>query len=107
MYIKDLDAQFLKIGADNSLIYVYNIEDAQGIVFLCPKCYLANNGAIGTHSIICWFMGRGVPEELNRESRRWVLEGSSYDNITFGDAGIFSECCKWHGHVENGIAVSI
>lgn len=31
------------------------IAEAQGIWFLCPACFVKNQGPIGTHMVLVWF----------------------------------------------------
>jgi hypothetical protein len=73
--------------------------DKQGVVFLCPACFKTNGGKVGTHSIICWFEGRGVPAEVTPGIARWPVSGTGFHDLTLTpsvDAGC------WHGHVTNG-----
>jgi hypothetical protein len=42
---------------------VDTLSEAQGIQFLCPVCFLKNNGPIGTHLIEVSFAGRGVADD--------------------------------------------
>ena len=87
-----------------------NIDEAQGVQFLCPKCFQKNNGPIGTHSVICWSRSKGVPEHAEPGPGRWRLEGTCLADLTLGiDDGCKScsvkltgDGCGWHGHVTNG-----
>lgn len=89
------------------LPYVDRIEDAQGVAFLCPKCFKANGGATGTHSVICWSRSRGIPDDAKPGPGRWLLVGSGLVDLTLnGDGGSRSVAviggCAWHGFVTNG-----
>lgn len=109
MRLRDLEAQFLKITSPHSYSYVDTLAEAQGVIFLCPKCYAANgNSNVGTHSVICWFADRGVPDDLNPKPGRWVPAGTGYDDLTFvgpnaASVLLMSGCC-WHGFVRDGNA---
>jgi hypothetical protein len=107
MRLRDLNARFLKWSGHGSFIYTDLLEGADGIWFLCPKCFLDNAGAIGTHAIICWFRGR-VPDSESPGPGRWNPSGTGYDNLTFVPPGVVSvkltAGCGWHGHVSNGDA---
>lgn len=89
-------------------VRVDGIGAAQGIMFLCPKCFVANGGPVGTHAVICWSRSRGVPDEASPGPGRWTLEGSSFEDLTLnGDGGsrsVLLTCggCAWHGFVTNG-----
>ncbi len=87
-----------------------DISQAQGVCFLCPKCFEANGGGIGTHVVICWFYGKGVPDSETPGPGRWTVEGTGFADLTLGAnphsggrASIQLEGgCRWHGHVING-----
>src|SRR4051812_23022235 len=44
-------------------LYVDTLEQAQGIDFLCPVCFVTNGGSEGTHHVLCWSRSRGAPED--------------------------------------------
>ena len=64
-------------------IFVDEPTRADGIFFLCPKCYTKNHGKVGTHRIMCWFMGR-VPDETWPRPGRWTLIGDNFDDLSLG-----------------------
>ena len=107
--LRQLEAKFLKIvdekGWDCEEV---DLADAQGIRFLCPKCFVKNNGPVGTHSVICWFANRGVPDDLSPKPGRWNPSGTGLDDLTFvgpGAASVFLlGGCGWHGFVKDGSA---
>lgn len=41
------------------------LSGADGVEFLCPKCFAANGGAVGTHLVHVYFRNGDVPP------RRW------------------------------------
>jgi hypothetical protein len=114
MKLTDLDPQFLRYigGPHERWNYVNDIEEAQGIWFLCPKCFAANNGPRGTHGVVCWSRSRGVPDEAEPGPGRWALAGTGYHDLSLeadppskarsvdlGDKG-----CGWHGFITKGEA---
>lgn len=109
MKLTDLEPKFLTIE-DEKTVRTHDIfEDAQGIAFLCPKCFIENGGSIGTHQVWCWFRHKDVPDEYNPKPGRWTPQGSSYDDLTFipGDppmacSVLLTSGCGWHGFVTNG-----
>lgn len=107
----DLDPSFLRYEPRGRKIYyreVGTIAEAQGIKFLCPKCFKANRGPVGTHSVICWSRSRGVPDKAKPGPGRWKLDGSGFHDLTLnGDPGSRSVLlegagCGWHGFITNG-----
>lgn len=106
----DLQPQFLVYVNRGSFRHVDRIEDAQGISFLCPKCFEENHGPVGTHSVICWSSSRGVPEEAIPGPGRWTLEGTGYEDLTLGcepkktRSVLLTGGCGWHGFITKGVA---
>lgn len=84
------------------------MSEADGIFFLCPKCYDANGGPVGTHSVLCWFVGQ-VPDNLIPKPGRWVPSGLGINDLSFVGPGaasiLLTGGCGWHGFVRNGEAV--
>lgn len=109
MKLRDLDGQLVRRCADepNTYEHVDAVADADGVFFLCPKCYAANRGPVGTHSVLCWFVGR-VPDDLDPKPGRWVPAGTGIDDLTFVGPTAASvqltSGCWWHGLVRNGDA---
>lgn len=113
MRLTDLEPTFLRYETrDDGRIYyvsVPTIQEAQGVEFLCPKCFAANGGTVGTHAVICWSRSRGVPEDAKPGPGRWALNGSSLSDLSL-DADppstarsvLLSGGCEWHGFVTAG-----
>jgi hypothetical protein len=105
--LRDLDASFLKRLDEGSMQHDVPRAEADGIIFLCPKCFVTNGGAIGTHSVICWFVGR-VPDSEIPGPGRWNPSGVGIDDLTFVGPGatsvLLTRGCAWHGHVVSGDA---
>ncbi len=87
------------------------LAEASGVKFLCPKCFAANNGPVGTHAVICWSRSRGVPDDATPGPGRWRLDGTGLHDLTLNadlPSGARSVLliggCGWHGFVTNGEA---
>ena len=120
MKITELEATFVRheyrdddSGRRAWVIYVDTIEEAQGVQFLCPLCWIKNNGRIGTHRIRCWSRLRGVPDDVVPKPGRWKLEGTGLDDLTLnGESGksrsvlLTGDGCKWHGYITNGLVTN-
>jgi hypothetical protein len=82
---------------------VDTIGEAHGVIFLCPKCFQANGGSVGTHSVICW--SPSVPPEVVPGPGRWNLAGTGFGDLSLvaGSSSVkLSGGCEWHGMVTNG-----
>lgn len=91
--------------------HVETLAEADGISFLCPKCFAANAGAVGTHGLHVYFAGRGAPERLGKNSKgetvRWTIAGGSdYRDLDLKPSIALQCGCLWHGHIEKGEATS-
>jgi hypothetical protein len=110
MRLRDLDAKFLSRNEDGSMstdVPDTALWQADGVLFLCPKCFAANQGKVGTHSVICWFAGR-VPDDVTPKPGRWHPQGTGLDDLTFVGPGavsvLLTSGCGWHGFVKDGCA---
>lgn len=108
-----LEPQWLKFEKRKEGTFLLNSkkEEANGIRFLCPKCFQKNNGPIGAHQIICWSRSLGAPDEARPGPGRWTFEGDDFSDLTLnGDPKgkarsiQISGGCGWHGFITNGIA---
>ena len=108
MKLLDLEPRFQRIETDADGRDVYpaagGLVAAQGLLFLCPVCFTANGGPIGTHSVLVWFRDRGVPDAKMPGPGRWTATGTGYLDLTLspsihlsGEGG-----CGWHGQVTAG-----
>jgi len=107
MKLVDLEPQFHRIEKRTDGTFFPDVDDlasAQGIRFLCPVCFAANAGPVGTHCVIAWFKDRGVPDDETPGPGRWIPSGTGYTDLTLtpsihlsGEGG-----CGWHGHVTAG-----
>jgi len=109
MRLCDLRPQFLAYIDGTHHKHVDTIEDASGIFFLCPVCYVANKGPVGTHGVICWSRSRGVPDNAVPGPGRWKMVGTGYGDLTL-DADPpgtqrsvkLEGGCAWHGCITMG-----
>lgn len=114
MRLLDLNPQFLRYEKRDGKVvlpYVERIEEAQGIRFLCPKCFVEKGGPVGTHGVICWSRSRGTPDDASPGPGRWTIEGSGFADLTLnGDppgtarSVLLTGGCGWHGFVTAGEA---
>ncbi len=106
MKLSELEARFVRI-VEGGFRDVDSIAEAQGVSFLCPGCFVKNNGTIGTHAIICWSRSRGVPDSQVPGPGRWSLNGTGLADLTLlGDGGnnsVKTPCA--HFYVTNGETV--
>lgn len=88
---------------------VSKLKEADGISFVCPKCFHAHGRKLeGVHSITCWFRGR-VPDDIDPGPGRWTPAGTGVKNLSF-IAGLpprprsvaLTGGCGWHGHLTQG-----
>lgn len=129
MRLRDLDAEFIQHIAPNPDMphggyrRVGTLEDAQGIVFQCPKCAIGcdpgeedgRRFVRGAHYVLCWFRNpRTLPpvaDDVDPKPGRWWAVGTGIDDLTF-DFGtppiaksvLLLAGCGWHGFVTNGDA---
>lgn len=102
--LSELEAEFVQ-RTEQGYRRVDDIRQANGVRFACPLCYLANDGLVGTHGILCW--DPSVPADITPGPGRWQLTGTSLSDLTLiaGSSSIKLESgCRWHGYVRNGEA---
>jgi hypothetical protein len=105
----DGDEMEERTGPTEHIVDVDALEDADGLWFLCPKCFADNGGPIGTHAVLCWFVGR-VPDDLDPKPGRWTPRGTGLTDLTFvpspgrSHSVLLTGGCGWHGFVSDGNA---
>ena len=98
-----LEPQFLKLQGTKLWTYTEDIKEADGICFLCPVCFMTNDGPIGTHSVICW--QPKVPPDLGPKPGRWLFNGTGYDDLMLvaGSSSIkLNGGCNAHFFIRDG-----
>ena len=61
---------------------VETIAEADGIWFLCPKCFRDNgNSNVGTHCVSCWRPRVEQSEHLTGPGR-WELVGNNFNDLS-------------------------
>jgi hypothetical protein len=84
-------------------VQVDAIAEADGVFFLCPKCFNLNKGPVGTHGVICW--RPRVPLDILPNPGRWELEGTSIDDLSLrasSSSVLLKGGCDAHFFVANG-----
>lgn len=81
------------------------IEKADGVIFVCPKCYSANDmKRPGVHSVVCW--KPRVPQTVKPGPGRWDFKGTGMHDLTLvaGSSSIHltGPGCGAHFFIENG-----
>jgi hypothetical protein len=106
----ELEAKLIARRGSGRTEEITVLSDADGVMFLCPKCYAANGGPVRTHVVICWFAGRGVPEDETPGPGRWRPSGTGLADLTFVGPGAASVAlqggCFWHGFIRQGRATA-
>lgn len=102
MKLTDLEPEFLKAASPQNFHIITDINQADGIMFLCPKCFIKNNGPAGTHSIQCW-----TPKvTADYTHGPWQLQGTGYSDITLigqpTSSVLLNGGCNAHFSVKNG-----
>lgn len=95
----ELEPQWI-VSTDEGLRRVDTIAEAEGIMFLCPKCYLDNGGSVGTHAVICW--SPKAPASVPPGPARWTMTGTDYGDLTLSPSIQITSGCMWHGFVKDG-----
>lgn len=107
MRVLDLDPSFLKIASEDYRTYqkVNTIAEADGIVFLCPKC--VQDGRPGAHSVICWRPNVPQKEGLVGPGR-WQFEGNDLVDLSLvasSSSVLVGPPCSAHFWIRGGEVV--
>lgn len=108
MKLSQLEPRFLKYEDAKTFRFVDTIQEANGVEFLCPKCFAANNGPVGTHAVICWSKSAGTPDDATPGPGRWRLVGTGLHDLSLMEepgrtrSVLLRGGCAWHGYVTNG-----
>lgn len=100
MTLIELHAEFIHYINDQSFDRVDNIGNADGILFLCPKCFAHTGNSYNVHSVICW--EPNVPQTCTPGPGRWTLEADvTLSGIPLSSVVLTSGCLA-HFFVKNG-----
>lgn len=108
MRLVELEPRFLRRidAAGQRRRYVETLDEAEGVIFLCPVCFAANRGSVGTHSVVCW--APEVPAGVEPGPGRWALQGTGVADLTLvaGSSSVFlAGGCRAHFFVRDGSIV--
>ena len=103
--LSELDAEFIKLNDETgaSFSIVERINDADGIMFVCPKCHESTDENKGAHSIICW--APHVPQTVHPVPGRWNLIGTGLHDLELknGSSSVaIGGKCQAHFFVRDG-----
>lgn len=105
--LTDLQPTFLKHepkDGQNIIIRDVTIAEADGILFLCPKCYTENPGAARIHSVRCW--SPKISKTVDPSPGRWALVGTGFHDLSLeatpARSVLLDGGCNAHFLVTNG-----
>lgn len=103
--LAELEPELLKLDSDGGGWRTdATWGQADGLWFLCPKCWLANGrSAIGTHMVLC--RAPHVPQTITPRPGRWAMEGAGLDDVTLvvGSSSVKIEGgCNAHFFIRRG-----
>lgn len=109
MKLLDLEPQFLKRTDDTSWRRVDSLAEADGVLFVCPKCLEERGSRPGVHSIICW--DPSVPQTTSPKPGRWNLVGTGLADLSLvaGSSSVLltsPDGCGAHFFVRDGEIVN-
>jgi hypothetical protein len=118
MRLVELEPKFITYHNINGVHYMDTLDEfsnpitldkAQGIHFLCPKCFAANGKSnYGVHYVEVTFKDRGVPDSEGTHNKsgkpvRWNVSGNDFSNLSTQPSILLEgEGCGWHGFITNG-----
>lgn len=84
---------------------VSDLAQAQGIFFVCPKCF----GTKDSHMCEVSFADRGVQDNMGTHNKdgkpvRWTVTGSGPSDLSTTPSIQLQGGCNWHGYITNGEA---
>jgi len=88
MRFEDLEPVFLKLRETpfGPVQIPVTRDDAQGVMFLCPKCFAESGGPVGVHQVICWGSSVLNNSAINGPGR-WDMTGHGPGDMTLVGAG--------------------
>jgi hypothetical protein len=109
--LRELNPQFLRYeGEDGKLMHAgeppdVTLEQADALMFLCPKCFMENGGAPRTHRVICNRPRVPLRPGIYVGPGRWEFHGTGFDDLTLvaGSSSILLEGgCQAHFFIRSG-----
>ncbi len=107
--LSELEPKFIKYIDEKTFQFVDDVAQAQGVEFLCPKCFQENKGNVGTHAVLCWSRSAGVPDTAEPGPGRWRLVGTGLHDLSLMEEPgksrsvlLLGDGCKAHFFVTNG-----
>lgn len=115
MRLTDLKPQFVQYG-ESAVRWAHErpeglvpltFDEAEGLRFLCPKCFTSNGGASGTHTVDVTFAGRNVPDDRGSHNTagvptRWTVTGETFETLSTQPSILIEGSCGWHGFITAG-----
>ena len=98
----ELEGWLLKLTSPITTHAVETVAEADGVCFLCPKCF-SDGGRVGTHSIICW--KPHIPQDIPPRPGRWAMMGNTILDLTLEPSVNLDtdpQNCKAHFFIRNG-----
>lgn len=106
MKLLDLKPEWLRCDSPRSFTHVPTMAEGDGIIFLCPKCWMDNGGRReGVHSVICW--RPNVAQDVSPIPGRWDWQGTGFEDLTLVASSSSVELlgegsCRAHFWIRNG-----
>lgn len=103
MRLTELEPRFISLGADGMWNYSDRRSGANGLWFLCPKCFAAKGGRAGTHGIMIWTPP--VPPHVTPGPGRWEMVGAGFDDLSLrasSSSVLLMGGCNAHFFINNG-----
>jgi hypothetical protein len=103
----DLKPKWLMAPDENGVMkHAATLAEADGVFYLCPKCFRANGGNRGTHGILSW--KPHVPAGITPGPGRWAMPGTDAHDISFvaGSSSILLPSpggCQAHFFIRDGL----
>lgn len=98
MKLTELEPKLLRRVTDEAWEDAPTVEQADGIMFLCPKCFKENGGPVGTHQVVCW--KPHVPQSTAPTPGRWTMTGTGFADLTLHPS--VNVTGDWHGWIKAG-----
>ena len=95
-------------GLQQSMVFVNSLSESQGIIFLCPTCFIKNGRSnMGTHLVEVSFKDHDVLDGQGTRNKkglpvRWNVSGTNYSDLTTDPSILLEGGCGWHGFIKNG-----